>query len=73
MKLTAKMKKSYLEHNGRICPYCHSNSHMDMQNLDCPDGFTLDEDGLHVTAIIVCLDCNRNWKDVYSLTNIIEI
>jgi len=60
-KLTEKKKAKYLEQGGAKCPHCNSG------NLQ---GDSLQSDGGYVWQDIECLDCDMQWVDVYSLTDI---
>ena len=57
-------KQSYLESEGRHCPYCNS------QNID--SGLVhLEGDGFE--ADVSCNDCGKSWRDVYGLVDVEEL
>lgn len=50
--------KEYVDRSGIICPYCNS--------IEVKSG-CLDINGKTVTDNIICLDCNKEWTDIYTL------
>jgi len=58
--LTTEQKDQYLSNNGAMCPFCQS---------DNIEGDTLQSDG-DVWQNVRCLDCGREWQDIYTLTAI---
>ena len=62
--LTELQKGTYLKHEGSKCPYCESHE------LEGYDGY--DADGDYITAKIQCNTCEKTWRDLYRLSEIIE-
>ena len=61
--LTKKQKKEYLKHPS-LCPHCGSdNLHSDHIEADSKTAW----------SNVVCMACNEQWKDVYTLTSIESI
>ncbi len=54
-------KKEYLESNGEICPYCGSWRQVSGQ-------MDYDDDGAWIDRW--CEDCNKEWRDIYTLLDI---
>jgi len=65
MKLTKVMKKRYMDEAGNVCPYCGS------ANIEVSIEFNAD--GLGASRDASCIDCDREWTDIYTLTEIAEI
>ena len=63
MALTEEQKKDYLLKGGIHCPYCGSS--------DISAG-SFDGDGSQSWQHITCGDCNENWTDIYTLTDVEE-
>jgi DNA-directed RNA polymerase subunit RPC12/RpoP len=64
MELTRVRKKQYMDNGGNICPYCGSN------DLDCS---RFHSDNACAWQNITCSDCKKEWRDVYTLTDIEKI
>jgi len=64
MKLTKVMKKEYIDHVGTICPYCGS-----VRTIDN----VIRDNGSYCSRGVSCVDCNKQWVDVYTLTDIEEV
>ena len=62
-QLTDEMKKKYIESSGIGCPFC--NSHQ-------IEGDSFQSDGKHVWQSVECLDCDKTWDDIYTLTDVEE-
>ena len=61
-KLTVDQKDTYVGNGGDCCPHCQSND--------------LDGTGVHIDSgtawqNISCNECNAEWQDIYSLTDIV--
>ena len=63
MPLTNKQKKAYLKHSHR-CPFCKSEN-IEGEAVEIDDGIAWQP--------IRCLDCNKNWSDLYKLIGVEEI
>ena len=63
MPLTEEARQQYVQDGGVHCPYCGSAD---------IEGSSLEVDGGSTIQKIYCLDCDREWTDVYQLTGIIE-
>jgi hypothetical protein len=63
MSLTDKQKEEYVKHDGIYCPHC------DGQNLQ---GEPFEADAGYASQEVMCMDCNENWTDVYTLSSIEE-
>lgn len=61
--LTEEQKAWYLKHSGS-CPYCRSN------NIEGYAGY--DAEGDTIATRISCLSCHREWRDIYTLNDIME-
>jgi len=60
--LTTKQIKKYIKDGGGTCPYCGSST------LDGDSG----EFGENCSQEVSCVDCGRQWIDLYTLTGIME-
>ena len=60
-ELTVNQQKEYLQNKGVRCPHCNS---------DILEGCPVDVDGGTATQQVACVDCNKNWIDLYTLTEI---
>ena len=60
MKLTDEQKKAYLKNSGK-CPYCKSE--------DISGGF-VQVDGDTAWQELTCNDCDEQWNDVYTLSDV---
>ena len=56
--MTAEQKAEYLQHPYH-CPYCKSGQ-IEAQTFD----------GEAQSQAVVCLKCGKQWRDVYTLTDI---
>jgi transposase-like protein len=65
MKLTRVKKKKYMDKGGNECPFCGSTK------VEVSRSF--DADGLSAWRDVSCIDCKKEWTDVYTLTDIEEI
>lgn len=63
-KVTSEAERAYLKAKGTICLYCQSK---DVLSYGCPQ-----VDGDVVTMSTHCGNCNKEWKDLYRLTGILE-
>lgn len=61
--MNAKTKKEYFKNVNR-CPYCK------VESLDIGEK-TFDDN--YATVHITCESCGKEWKDIYTLTNVIEL
>jgi len=61
MELTPELKKWYIEHNGKYCPYCNS------EDLSV-DFFETDESSCW--RPVECKTCGRKWDEIYLLVSI---
>ena len=59
--LSKKQKKIYIKKQGIRCPFCNSE--------DLEGNYHVDMD-LEIRNKVQCLDCNKFWLDVYTLTDI---
>jgi len=64
MALTKKQVKSYVKAGGVKCPYCNS------EQIVCR---SVDIDAGDAYQDISCLDCGKEWIDVYNLVGVISI
>ena len=66
MALTSKQKKAYLKHYAH-CPFCKS------KNIE-GHGIKVDEDDGDCAwqEVVVCLDCDKRWNDIYKLVDVEE-
>jgi transcription elongation factor Elf1 len=62
MALTAKQRAMYLS-NPYHCPYCGTEQ---------IEGGNIDIDNCQAWQEIHCLECSKEWIDVYSLTDVEE-
>lgn len=60
--LTAEQKQKYLDCGGNHCPYCESSN---IEGLT-----TIETDSNYASQTIMCLECNQEWDDIYTLTDI---
>lgn len=60
--ITPQMSNTYIFRNGGNCPFCGSEDIHALHEEVWEDTRILDP--------IVCLECNRGWTDVYTLTHI---
>jgi len=56
--------EKYIECGGVFCPYCGSH---DIEG----DSFESDEYG--VTQVVGCNECHEEWKDTYTLTQVVPV
>lgn len=61
--ISKEQEEKYIKHMGAFCPYCNSKN---MEN----GRFNMDAD--YVTVYVTCLDCNKEWEDIYMLSGILE-
>jgi len=61
--ITSEQEKKYIKNKGNQCPVCGS-SDIECGELNC-DGDTAIQE-------VVCKDCGKEWKDVYTLTGNLE-
>jgi len=61
--LTAEQISAYLATGGNACPFCQSESIEGTTDREY-NGETQDH-------LIECLTCERQWRDVYTLTDVI--
>jgi len=57
--ITAATQAQYLYNSGALCPFCDS-SNIEAQNLEM--------DGAQAWSDCTCNDCQKEWKDEYTLT-----
>lgn len=71
-RMTKAARKRHLEIGGRcVCPYC--GHHLDDVHSRVEYGdIDADESGCLVQEVR-CLNCNRRWTDVFTLTDVREI
>jgi len=62
--MTEFNKEKYIESDGSICPYCLGNN----IDVDC-----IDDNGTRVWRTCVCLDCEKEWNEIYKLVDVEEI
>ena len=55
--------KEYVAKKGLHCPFCGS-THIEAENNIEPD----DADALSAHSYVECLDCEKAWRDVYTIT-----
>ena len=65
MALTRVMKEKYMNKAGNVCPYCGST------NIEA--SIESNFDGLGASRDVTCIDCDKEWVDIYTLTEIAEI
>jgi len=65
--LTKKQKQTYLKNKGYQCPYCNS------ARISEPGTQLSYIDLSEITSKVTCLDCDKQWLDVFKLTDIIGI
>jgi DNA-directed RNA polymerase subunit M/transcription elongation factor TFIIS len=56
----------YLRTGGNYCPFCGSDK-LSSSPLSVP------ADDSETCAIVECLDCKKQWKDIYKLVTIEEV
>lgn len=61
--LTPEQKMEYLARNGTRCPYCGSDS---------LEGRDIAPEGMEYAQVVACLDCDKTWRDIYTLNDIEE-
>lgn len=61
--ITESQEKKYIENKGLRCPHCNSND----LDTGCPNA-----DGDVVTIEVTCKKCGEEWKDLYTLTGILQ-
>jgi transposase-like protein len=64
--LSKEAKKKYIKASCH-CPYCGS------ENIEARGDKDVDSDGIELRQVINCLDCEKEWQDVYKLVGIEEI
>jgi formate dehydrogenase maturation protein FdhE len=62
MTLTKETKRLYLKSGGSECPYCHSDKIEAMEQVQI--------DGSSGYQAVHCYTCNKDWNDIYTLTDI---
>ena len=62
--MNAEQRKFYLQHHGSKCPFCESD------NIEGTGQRDFDSDW--ATSEVQCLDCEKRWKDVYILQDVID-
>jgi transposase-like protein len=62
-EITGPGKKAYLQTGGVRCPFCHS------KDIEGHSG----EFGQHASQQVSCMDCEREWIDVYKLVDVLEV
>ena len=55
------LKKKYLDSGGSICPYCESSQ---------IEGGSIEIDGQQAWQKVSCLDCEKDWDDIYNLVDV---
>ena len=58
--------KEYVKKEGLICPFCGSTNVHENSSVDRSDGTTFYQD-------IICLNCEKEWQDIFTLTSYSEI
>lgn len=58
-----ELANEYIEFKGTRCPYCRSYN---IEGLESPDFCG----GATISQLCHCLDCLREWSDVYDLTSV---
>lgn len=53
----------YVKHHGAFCPYCESRD---------LEGGCMEGNGNYIFMPVTCLNCNKEWTDIYTLTGILE-
>jgi hypothetical protein len=61
--ITEEQKEKYLKHGGTHCPYC------DGQDFE---GGQVQLDAGCAWQELFCNDCEKEWADIYSLTDVEE-
>ena len=64
MALIKKAKQQYLEAKGVNCPFCGSSQ---------IEGASVEINAGSAYQPIGCLECDKRWKDVYTLQDVEEI
>jgi DNA-directed RNA polymerase subunit RPC12/RpoP len=54
-------ERLYIESGGVKCPYCRS------ENIE---GGSRNMDGNWISFEVTCLECKRDWEDIYTLTGV---
>lgn len=67
-KLSIGQKKQYIENDhGMICPFCSSSDlEAHMTNIE-------DIDSLVIAQPVRCGNCDKQWSDIYTLTDMEEM
>ena len=63
MKLTEEQKKAYLKDSSK-CPFCQSEQ---------IEGGPVEIDGDTAWQKVSCLDCDKQWADIYRLADVEEV
>jgi len=63
--LTDAQKRAYLDASGLICPYCGS------ENIHALE--VLDGDYNQAWRRVACSECDEEWRDIYTLTDVEEV
>jgi len=61
--LTDAQRKEYVKKGYGNCPYCKS---------DQIEGGSLDFHGKQISQKVMCLDCEKYWHGIYTLTDVEE-
>lgn len=64
MAFTDEQKERYIRLGGAFCPYCGGND---------IEGGTIEAESISAWSLITCNCCGREWRDVFSLTEIEEV
>lgn len=62
--LTKEQKQAYVESGGNACPYCES--------FEIEAGRSETDSDYHIIHV-ECMNCGKEWWDVYHLSTIEEI
>jgi len=60
-KLTEEQKRKYLESGGTKCPFCNSTD---------ITAEPIEADGSGGYSDVKCDECNQEWRDIWSLTDV---
>jgi hypothetical protein len=59
--MTDEQREQYLASHGLRCPWCRS---------EMIEGDSVEVDSGHASQEVHCVDCGREWRDIYKLVDV---
>lgn len=69
MKMTPERSQTYVENNGKLCPFCNSLNHIAMDE-DQPG---LSEDCSEIHIDMRCSECKYMWREIWKMVKIVKL